>query len=73
MAIMLAGCPKGYGITCPTLKQYSDEFMARAEAQYTMVEKTSPDLVKMIDDYGVERDAIRKCIALRNADRKKKK
>lgn len=47
--------------------------MARAEAQYTMVEKTSPDLVKMIDDYGVERDAIRKCIALRNADRKKKK
>jgi len=73
MAVALAGCPKGYGITCPTIKKYSDEFIARAETQYAMIEKQAPDVITMIDDYGVERDAIRKCIALQMADRKKNK
>lgn len=70
LAVMLAGCPKGYGITCPTVKKYSDEFIARVETQYAMVEKEAPDLVKMVDDYGVERDAIRKCIALQRGAKK---
>lgn len=73
MAILLAGCPKGYGITCPTLKQYSAEFQAKALAEIDMIEKNAPNVVTMFNDYGVTRDAIRKCIALQKADRKKKK
>lgn len=73
MAIMLAGCPKGYGITCPTLKQYSPEFQDKALEEINIIEKTAPHVVKMFNDYGVTRDAIRTCIARQKAERKKNK
>jgi len=70
LAVLLGGCPKGAGITCPTLRQYSPEFMSRVSEQIEMIEAKAPDVVEMLNDYGVERDAIRKCLALQKKPRK---
>lgn len=65
MALALAGCPKNGGtITCPSLKQYSTSFLKEAEQELGMIERNAPNIVKMLNDYGVQRDAIRKCLAL---------
>lgn len=73
VSLLLAGCNNGYGITCPTLKKYSDDFQDKAVAEIDVIEKTAPHVVTMFNDYGVTRDAIRKCIELQMADRKKRK
>lgn len=74
LAILLSGCVPnrvGYGITCPPLTKYSDAFLARAEVQVDLIEKVAPDVVTMVNDYGVTRDAIRKCMSLEKAERAK--
>lgn len=69
--LLLAGCAThGAGITCPTLRQYSQSFLAQSSSEFKAVKATSPHLVTMINDYGVERDAIRKCQGLRKKSRK---
>lgn len=70
MAVFLAGCPDGAGITCMTLKKYSADFQGKAEAEYAMIEKQAPHITQMIDDYGVNRDAIRECLARQKKARK---
>lgn len=37
--------------------------MAAAEKEYVAVEKAAPHLVRLVDDYGIQRDVIRACIA----------
>ena len=64
-ATVLASCKPGAAITCPTLKQYSKAFLQETAKQLDMIEKTAPNIVIMVNDYGVTRDAIRKCISLR--------
>ena len=76
MAVALKGCPDdrvGYGITCPPLQQYSDAFLDRVADQIDIIQTTAPDVVTMVNDYGVTRDSIRKCISLQKAERAKKK
>lgn len=70
IGILLAGCPEGAGITCPTPKNYSREFMAKVEAEMTMIEEKAPSVMVMLSDYGVERRAIRKCLELQKKARK---
>lgn len=36
--------------------------MTAAAEEYAAVEKTAPHLVRLVDDYGIQRDVIRKCI-----------
>jgi len=69
LALALAGCKPGAAITCPTLKVYSESFKAAASAELDMIEAKAPHIVQMINDYGVERDAIRKCLKLRKKSR----
>lgn len=66
----LSTCQQGAAITCPTLKQYSKTFLQEAGRQLDLIEATAPNIVIMVNDYGVERDAIRKCIQLRVKSRK---
>jgi len=62
-ALALASCkPGGAGVTCPTIKGYSASFLAAAEKEVAMIERDAPHVVKMLNDYGVERDAIRVCL-----------
>lgn len=65
LPLMAAKCSPGGYITCPTLKQYSQSFLSKAADEIEMIEKDAPNVTQMINDYGVERDAIRKCIKLR--------
>lgn len=65
LALALGGCPEGASITCPTLKEYSAAFLAKAERELDAIERIAPSVVEIVNDYGVDRDAIRKCIALR--------
>lgn len=69
---MAGKCDPGATITCPTNKQYSDEFMDAAATEYEAAEKMFPHLVRLVDDYGIQRDVIRACIAKRDKAKKKK-
>lgn len=60
--IALSACKPGASITCPTLRGYSADFMKAAAREYALVEAQAPHLVKLVDDYGIERDAIRACL-----------
>ena len=62
IALLLAGCNQSGAITCPTLKGYSPAFMKAAADELLAAEKTSPHLAQLLNDYGVERDAIRECL-----------
>lgn len=66
LALLLAGCNQGGAITCPTLKGYSSAFMKSAARELDGLDQTTPHLVQMLNDYGVERDAIRECLKFRN-------
>jgi len=65
LSLLLAGCKPGGAITCPTLRGYSPAFLAATAKEIGVIEQTAPHVVKMLNDYGVERDAIRTCIKLR--------
>lgn len=68
-AVMLASCKPGAAITCPTLKQYSKAFLQETGKQLDLIEAMAPNIVIMVNDYGVTRDSIRKCINLRMKSR----
>lgn len=61
LALLLAGCNQGGAITCPTLKGYSASFMQAAARELESLDRTAPHLAQMLNDYGVERDAVREC------------
>lgn len=65
IGLALAACKPGASITCTPLKQYSADFMKAAAKEYAMVEVQAPHLVRLVDDYGIERDAIRACLKRR--------
>jgi len=69
-AAVLASCKPGASITCPTLKNYSKTFLQESAKQLDLIEATAPNIVIMVNDYGVTRDAIKKCIQLRIKSRK---
>lgn len=59
VGITLSGCfERTYGVTCPKNAEYDAEFLARAEAE---LEKASPEIQKLVADYGGMRDAARAC------------
>jgi len=61
LVLLLSGCATGGAITCPTLKKYSTEFQAKAASEQILINNDAPHIVQMLNDYGVERDAIREC------------
>jgi hypothetical protein len=63
--LAVTACKPGAVVTCPSLKQYSAAFQKEAAREYALVEKMAPHLMQMVDDYGVERSAIRACIKRR--------
>ena len=71
IGILLAGCPDNLaGITCPTEKNYSAAFKAQVAAEIDMIEAKAPGVMIMLNDYGVERKAIRKCLDIQKKARK---
>lgn len=70
LAVGLAKCD-GAAITCPTLREYSNEFLKAAAQEMKTIHSTAPHVATLVDDYGVDRDAIRKCIELRGKAKKK--
>jgi hypothetical protein len=60
--VLLAACKQGGAITCPTLKGYSTAFMAAAAREFEALVRKAPHVVQLLNDYGVERDAIRECL-----------
>lgn len=62
LVLMLAACKQGGVITCPTLRSYSSAFMAAAARELEGLYRNAPHVSQMLDDYGVERDAIRECL-----------
>lgn len=61
----------GAAITCPTLREYSQDFLKAAATEMKQVKITAPHVATLIDDAGVDRDAIRKCIELRGKAKKR--
>jgi hypothetical protein len=64
LAVFLAGCPRGAAITCPPLVQYDKK--TQAEALKELMQINAPTLERMLNDYGLTRDAIRKCLTHRS-------
>lgn len=62
---MASQCGPGASITCPSIKQYPKEFLAAAAKEYAQVENVAPHLIRLVDDFGIQRDVIRKCIERR--------
>lgn len=48
--------------SCPPLKAYSKEFLAETAKEVELIAATSPHVMKMLRDYGVNRDQIRACL-----------
>ncbi len=69
MALSLAACKQGGAITCPTLRGYSPVFMAAAARELEDMDRIAPHVAQMLNDYGVERDAIRVCLKRQKAAR----
>lgn len=67
LVLMLAACKQGGAITCPTLRGYSPAFMAAAARELEGLGRSVPHVAQMLNDYGVERDAIRKCLRRQKA------
>lgn len=67
IAVALAGCNTA-GLVCgPPLKHYTVADMQRAKRQYTaaVARGDSEMILRLVDDYGIERDAIRACLKRR--------
>lgn len=60
--VLLAACKQGGAITCPTLRGYSPAFIAAAARELEGLDRGAPHVEQMLNDYGVERDAIRECL-----------
>lgn len=64
MALVLAACNQGGAITCPTLKGYSSAFLSATAREFEGLDRIAPHITQMLNDYGVERDAVRECLRL---------
>lgn len=69
LMLLLAACKQGGAITCPTLRGYSPAFMAAAARELEGLDRSAPHVAQMLNDYGVERDAIRVCLRRQKAAR----
>ena len=67
LVLLLAARKQGGAITCPTLRGYSPAFMAAAARELEALDRNTPHVVQMLNDYGVERDAIRECLKRQKA------
>jgi hypothetical protein len=65
-ALLLSMCSTTYGITCPDLAGYDRGFLERAEAT---LDEASPEVQRLVNDYGSLRAAIRHCEKRRDANR----
>lgn len=65
VGVGLSSCSHGGGITCPSVRKYSPAFLTEANKELDMIQDKAPNIIIMVNDYGVTRDAIRKCIELR--------
>lgn len=72
IAVMGAKCDPGATITCPPLKNYSQEQQNRMADQYEKIEQLNiaPDLLAFVNDHVDVRDAIKKCIKRRDSKKK---
>ncbi|MDP9137453.1 MAG: hypothetical protein M3N38_04665 [Pseudomonadota bacterium] len=61
--LLLGACKPGTAITCPPLIPYPADFQKRALIELDAI--AAPHLERMLNDYGVTRDAIRACIRRR--------
>ena len=59
LVLLLVACKQGGAITCPTLRGYSPAFMTAAARELEGLDRKEPHVAQMLNDYGVERDAIR--------------
>ena len=69
LVLLLAACKQGAAITCPTFRGYSPAFMAAAARELEALDRSAPHVAQMLNDYGVERDAIRECLRRQKWDR----
>lgn len=69
LVLLLAACKQGGAITCPTLRGYSPAFLAAAARELEGLDRNAPHVAQMLNDYGVERDAIRECLKRRKDGR----
>ena len=65
LLMALGGCvSNSTAITCPILLKYSPEFQRQALAELNAIH--APYLEQMLLDYEVTRDAISRCVQLRD-------
>jgi Tfp pilus assembly protein PilP len=64
LLLALAGCKQQQAIVCPSLVPYSSDFQKALDREIAALE--APYTFQMLNDYGVTRDAIRKCLKRRN-------
>ena len=70
LGILLSACAgRGAAITCLTVRAYSPAFQAAAARELDSIRASAPNVAILVDDYGVDRDATRKCIEKRDAHR----
>ncbi len=62
LLLLASGCANAISSGgCPTLVDYSDDFLDAADAELATIETSHPHVTTMIDDYGMNRDQIRVC------------
>jgi hypothetical protein len=59
----LTACKQSVAITCPPLIRYSSDFLKAVDREIAQMD--APYLFQLANDYGVTRDAIRRCIKAR--------
>ncbi len=64
--LLLAACNGPSGVTCPPLKEYSKSFQLELKKELEAVMDTSPNIMIVLKDYGLTRNAIRACVARRS-------
>jgi lipoprotein NlpI len=73
--LALSGCVKKSQVVvkyvCPAVLEYSPDFQAALDREVASID--APYLFQILNDYGVTRDGIRKCIQKRDAKKKTKR
>ncbi len=65
MGLVLAGCKHSASVTCPPLFIYTVADMKQAAREYARIKDDAVKVALMVDDYGLTRNAISKCLAHR--------
>jgi hypothetical protein len=63
LGALLAACKHSEKVVCPPLLTYSTDFLMALDREVASLD--APYLFQIMNDYGVKRDAIRKCIKAR--------